>query len=230
VARIDDAVRRILRAKASMGLRRTAQVDLAQVRRVVGDTVNRRLAERVGEKSITLVRDEAQLLPLLSQGPQPARRILHVVIARSTNLGAGSAFATALGRTAGRVRTVVVHPDDPFVDPARILPQVDSSEIVLLASYMAQQWDVASAAAPDGLGALVTAIRQRGKPLVMIGFGNPYLGAQVPQAGSYLIAWNGSRASQVAAARALLGQQPFNRYIPISMSPAGTVPAGGPPR
>jgi hypothetical protein len=109
-----------------------------------------------------------------------------VVIARSTNLGAGKAVAT--GRTADRVRTVVVHPDDPFVDPARILPHVDSSEIVLLATYMAQQWNVASAAAPDGLGALGTAIRQRGTPVVMIGFGSPSLGGPVPQAGSYLIA------------------------------------------
>jgi beta-N-acetylhexosaminidase len=132
-----------------------------------------------------------------------------------------------MGRTAGRIRTVVVHPDDPFVDPARILPQVDSSDIVLIASYMAQQWDVASAAAPDGLGALVNAIQQRGKPLVMLGFGNPYLGSQLPQVGSYVIAWNGSRASQLAAARALLGERPFNRYIPITMSSAGTVPAGG---
>jgi hypothetical protein len=63
--------------------------------------------------------------------------MLHVVIVRSTNPRAGSASAAATGRTAGRVRAVVVHPDDPFVDPARILPQVDSSEIVLLASYMA---------------------------------------------------------------------------------------------
>jgi beta-N-acetylhexosaminidase len=226
-ARIDEAVRRILFAKTAMGLRGTAQVDLARVRVVVGDTTNRRLAERVGEKSITLVRDDAKLLPLLANGPQPTRRILHVVISRSTNLGAGSAFATAMGRTAGRIRTVVVHPDDPFVDPARILPQVDSSDIVLIASYMAQQWDVASAAAPDGLGALVNAIQQRGKPLVMLGFGNPYLGSQLPQVGSYVIAWNGSRASQLAAARALLGERPFNRYIPITMSSAGTVPAGG---
>lgn len=229
-ARIDDAVRRILFAKAGLGLPRTAQVDLARLRTVVGDTANKRLAERVGEKSVTLVRDNAQVLPLLSKGPQPERRILHIVIARSTNLGAGNALATALGKAAGRVRTVVLHPDDPFVDPARILPLADLSEIVLMASYMAQQWDVASAAAPDGLGALVNAIQQRRKPLVMIRFGNPYLGAQIPQAASYLIAWNGSRAAQVSAARAVLGQQAFNRYIPISMSSAGAVPAGGTPR
>ena len=227
VARIDAAVRRILLAKAGMGLRRTTQVDLAQVRVIVGDTTNRRLAERVGQKSITLVRDNAQLLPLLAKGPQPDRRILHIVVARSTNLGAGSAFAVALGKSAGRIRTIVLHPDDPFVDAARILPLVDSSDMVLMGSYMAQQWDVASATAPDGLGAVVNAIQQRGKPLVMIGFGNPYLGGQLPQVGSYLIAWNGSRASQLAAARAILGQQPFNRYIPITMSPAGATPAGG---
>jgi len=225
VARIDEAVRRILLAKASLGLRRSAQVDLASVRTIVGDTANRRLAERVAGKSVTLVRDQAQLLPLLAEGPQPNRRILHIVVARSTNLGAGSAFAAALGKSAGRIRTVVLHPDDPFVDATRILALVDSSEMVLMGSYMAQQWDVATADAPDGLGAVVDAILHRGKPLVMIGFGNPYLGAQMPQVGSYLIAWNGSRASQLAAARALLGQQPFNRYIPITMSPAGALPA-----
>ena len=227
MTRIDDAVRRILRAKAGLGLRRGAQVDLARVRLVVGDSANKRLAERVGEKSVTLVRDVPQLLPLLANGPTPERRILHIVVSRSTNLGAGSAFASALGKSAGRVRTVVLHPDDPFVDPARMLALVDSSEMILLASYMAQQWDAASAAGPDGLGALVNAIQQRGRPLVMIGFGNPYLGGQLPQVGSYLIAWNGSRASQIAAARAILGQQPFNRYIPITMSPAGSAPAGG---
>jgi beta-N-acetylhexosaminidase len=114
-----------------------------------------------------------------------------------------------------------VHPDDPFVDPARILPVVDSSDVVLMGSYLAQQWDQASAGVPDGLGALVNAIQQRGKPLIVIGFGNPYLGSQLPQVGSYPIAWNGSRASQLAAARAVLGQQPFNRYIPITLSTVG---------
>lgn len=219
--RIELAVRRILLSKAGLGLHRRSQVDLTTVRRVVGDSANRRLSERIAARAITLVRDTPQLLPLAAAGSGVPRRILHVVVARSTNLGAGSTFATALGKTAGRVRTIVVHPDDPFVDPARILPLVDSSDVVLMGSYLAQQWDQASAGVPDGLGALVNAIQQRGKPLIVIGFGNPYLGSQLSQVGSYLIAWNGSRASQLAAARVVLGQQPFNRYIPISMSTAG---------
>ncbi|MCC7052594.1 MAG: hypothetical protein IT355_04960 [Gemmatimonadaceae bacterium] len=227
--RIDAAVRRILQAKARLGLQRGVQVDLAAVRRVVGDSANRRLSERIAARSVTLVRDTGRLLPLVSNADSGSRRILHVVVARSTNLGAGQAFAAALGRRAGRVRTVVLHPDDPFVDPARVLTQVDSVDVVLMASYMAQQWDQASAGVPDGLGALVHAIQRRGKPLVMIGFGNPYLGAQLPDVGSYVIAWNGSRASQLAAARAVLGLQPFNRYIPISMSISGPVPGSGTP-
>jgi beta-N-acetylhexosaminidase len=153
-----------------------------------------------------------------------------VVVARSTNLGAGTTFAAALGRTAGRVKTIVLHPDDPFVDPARILPHVDSADVVIMGSYLAQQWDQASAGVPDGLGAVVSAIQQRSRPLIVIGFGNPYLGRQLPAVGSYLIAWNGSRASQLAAARAVLGQQPFNRYIPITMSISGVTPAVDIPR
>jgi beta-N-acetylhexosaminidase len=226
-SRIDASVRRILQAKARLGLPRRAQVDLAEVRRVVGDTANRRLSERIAARSVTLVRDAQQVLPLRARSDSLSRRILHLVVARSTNLGAGTTFAAALGRSAGRVRTIVLHPDDPFVDPARVLPQVDSADVVLMASYMAQQWDQASAGVPDGLGALVSAIQRRGKPLVVIGFGNPYLGGQLPAVGSYLIAWNGSRASQLAAARAVLGLQSFNRYIPISMSITGPVPANG---
>ncbi len=225
-ARIEGAVRRILFAKARLGLQRTAQVDLARVRVVVGDSANRRLSDRIAAQSVTLVRDSAQRLPLTSAGAA-TRRILHLVVARSTNLGAGTTFAKALGGGAGRVRTVVLHPDDPFVDQARILPLVDSSDVVVMGSYMAQQWDQASAGAPDGLGALVTAIQRRATPLIVIGFGNPYLGAQLPQVGSYLIAWNGSRASQLAAARVVLGLQVPNRYIPIRMSISGPVPPSG---
>ncbi len=219
--RIDAAVRRILFAKVSVGLRQRAQVDLSGVRRLVGDSTNRRLSERIAARSVTLVRDTLRLLPLDTSATAATRRILHIVVARSTNLGAGTTFASALGRTAGRVRTVVLHPDDPFVDPARVLPLVDSADVVLMGSYLAQQWDQASAGVPDGLGALVTAIQARGKPLIVIGFGNPYLGRQLPQVGSYLIAWNGSRASQLAAARGILGLQMFNRYIPITMSISG---------
>jgi D-arabinose 5-phosphate isomerase GutQ len=107
-----------------------------------------------------------------------------------------------------------MHPDVPSVNPARILPMVNSSDVVVMAS----------AGVPDGLGAFVTAIQQRSTPLIVVGFGNSYLGSQLPQVGSYLIAWNGSRASQVAAAGCILGQQPFNRYIPITMSISGTRP------
>ncbi len=222
-SRIDDAVRRILVAKASLGLQRNAQVDLAQLRRVVGDTLTRQLSERIAQRSVTLVRDTALLLPLKARSSAAPERILHVVVSRSTNLGAGTSFAKELARGGGRkVRTIVLHPDDPFVDAMRLLPLVDSSDVVVMASYMAQQWDQASAGVPDGLGALVNAIQQRGRPLVMIGFGNPYLGAQLPGVGTYVIAWNGSRASQLAAARAIMGAQEFNRYIPISMSAAGS--------
>ncbi len=225
-ARIDSAVRRILMAKAGLGLQRNAQVDLTHLRDVVGDSANRRLSERVAARSVTLVRDSAQILPLTAAGA-PSRRILHVVVARSTNLGAGTVFTAALGRAAGRVRTVVLHPDDPLVDQARILPMLDSTDMVILGSYMAQQYDQATAGTPDGLGALVNAMQRTGKSLVVIGFGNPYLGGQLSQVGSYLIAWNGSRASQLAAARVVLGLQPPNRYIPIRMSISVPVPPSG---
>jgi len=53
------------------------------------------------------------------------------------------------------------------------------------------------------------------KPSVLISFGSPYLLNQTPTAKSYLLAWSGVRASERAAARALLGLSPITGHLPI---------------
>ena len=58
------------------------------------------------------------------------------------------------------------------------------------------------------------------KPIV-VAFGNPYLLGQIPSAPAYLVAWSGVPASQIAAARALMGEIPITARLPITIPPAG---------
>ena len=62
--RLDASVRRILTAKARLGLHRTRLVDLEKVPDVVGGRAHREAAREVSERSITLLKDERAAVPL----------------------------------------------------------------------------------------------------------------------------------------------------------------------
>jgi len=71
----------------------------------------------------------------------------------------------------------------------------------------------------DELVDFIERLRKIGVPHVVVSFGNPYLISSFPEVQAYMLAWNGSEASQRAAARALLGQVDI-----VGRSPTGIPP------
>ena len=93
----------------------------------------------------------------------------------------------------------------------------DSAEVTIVSSYVGQNWDAVSAAAPTAFMAFINHLVSRGHKLIVVSFGNPYLLQQIPAVPAYVVAWGGFQASQVAAARALFGQIPITGKLPISI-------------
>ena len=60
---LDASVRRILEAKARLGLHRGSRVDLDALPELVGTRAHRAVAREVSERSITLIRDAAGDVP-----------------------------------------------------------------------------------------------------------------------------------------------------------------------
>src|SRR5690242_20282202 len=150
-ARVDSSVRRILALKERIGLHRDRLVALDSIRAVVGDSNNLNIAKRAAEQSITLAKDSLRLVPL-ARGSNGAR-ILSITMASRANLGAGVSFVGALRRGVGsgvRVRDEYVNPDDPGANYGRLLAAADSSDLVLVSSYLAPSYNssAANATAP----------------------------------------------------------------------------------
>ncbi|MFN2601225.1 MAG: glycoside hydrolase family 3 N-terminal domain-containing protein [Gemmatimonadaceae bacterium] len=82
-ARLDGSVRRILRAKATLGLDKAKLVDLNALRSIVGDSSHLNTSNRIATKSITLVKDSLGYVPL--EFP-PNAKILSVGVSRRTDL------------------------------------------------------------------------------------------------------------------------------------------------
>ena len=223
-ARLDESVRRILEAKSGLGLNRRKLVSLDSLRFVVGDSSHVSMARRIAERSITLVRDSLSQIPLaLRENP----RILSVTVARRTDLSAGLAFNASLRETARTLSAAFLAAEDPAADYERLERVADSMDVVIVSSYVGQNWDAVSASAPQAFASFVERLTSKGKRPIVVSFGNPYLLQQIPGVPAYVVAWGGFPLSQSAAARALLGARPITGKLPISI-PVGsrTIPRG----
>jgi beta-N-acetylhexosaminidase len=223
-ARIDESVKRILKAKQELGLDRRRLVNLDSLRYIVGDSAHSAMAWRIAERSITLVRDSLNLVPLpLSGNP----RVLSITVARRTDLSAGTAFNGELRNSVKNLRAEFLAAEDPSADYARLERAADSADVTIISSYVGQNWDAVSASAPQAFASFVQRLTEKRKRMIIVSFGNPYLLQQIPYVPTYVVAWGGFPPSQTAAARALTGAQAISGKLPISIPlDKGTVARG----
>ena len=71
---------------------------------------------------------------------------------------------------------------------------------------------------PDSLAALTVETAAR-KPTILASLGSPYLLNQIPgYEGAYMIAWSDFTATELAVARALVGEASISGRLPITLS------------
>jgi len=211
--RIDASVRRILAAKASLGLDRARMVPLEKIGELVGTPDHVAVADEIARRSITVLKNGSNLLPL--RGTRTAS-VLSITFRRNTDLLAGRYFNQAMRQTYPRMSAIDVDVAGEPVDYQRILQRARGQALVIVGSYSNYS------GALDAREELATFIKDLGKlgvPHVVITFGNPYLISDFPDTQAYMLAWNGSEASQRAAAGALLGDFDVLGRAPTSIPP-----------
>ena len=214
--RIDASVRRLLAAKARLGLHRDGgRADPVAVAGRVGTAEHRAVAERAAAASLTLVRDRDRVLPLAT-----GSRVLSVTYARPGDLLAGRTFDAGLRAHSGGLSTARVGPDTPWAVYDSLLYAARTAAAVVLGAYVPPRSGVGSVGVPAGFRAFVAGLHRGGDIRVaVISFGSPYLLSAFPDAGTYLVAWGGWEVSQRAAARAVTGAASITGRLPISIPP-----------
>lgn len=215
-SRIDESVLRILEAKERMGLHRQRTVDLNRIPEVVGIPAHTEVARRVARRSVTLLRNDGDLLPLL--GTRSAR-VLSVSYHREADNLAGRYFNRGLRDRYPRLRTMEVHPSSDSLVYRAAERRAGGSDLVVVSLYVTAVSYSGSVAIPEEASAFIESLVDRGIPHVVVSFGNPYLIREFPSVRSYLLAYSGSPASQRAAAEALFGDIPIQGRLPTRIPP-----------
>lgn len=211
--RVDRSVRRILEAKARVGLHRERIVPIEGVLEVVGAGAHLELADRIASRSVVLVRDRESVLPLR---PDEADRVASITYARSDDLTAGRTFdAVAAAWAPGLLRLRLDERSTP-AEWARAAEAAAGADRILIGVYLPPRAGAGSVAVPPELAALVADLGRR-RPTAVLSFGAPYVLSAIPEVGTFLVAWGEREVSQRAAARAAFGARPISGVLPVSI-------------
>jgi beta-N-acetylhexosaminidase len=219
--RVEQSARKILAAKYDLGLARQRLADINEIDRVVGSPESVKLANDIASRAVTLVRDDAKLLPL-----PPDKRIFILGVTNGDDrLFIARPFLETL-RAAGRRFDVAVL--DERATPAEINAarlRAQRADVVVAALYgRVRSGAVNSVGLPEAGAALLRETIQRKTPVVGISFGNPYLLQAFPDLTAYVVAYGDMPSLQTATSRALTGQAAFTGRLPISLP--GLYPRG----
>lgn len=214
--RVDASVRRILEAKARVGLHENRAVSLEEVGEVVGAGTHLAFADEAAARSIVLVRDPQQRVPV---APGAVSRVLSITYARTDDLVAGRAFdglAAGYGATLERLRLDDRSPPGEWEAAA---DRARQAELILLNVYLPPRSGSGSVGVPEVLSGWAAGVAGSGVPLVVTSFGSPYVLSAFPGAQAALVAWGDREVSQEAAARALFGERRIDGVLPTSVPP-----------
>ena len=211
--RIDESVRRLLRLKEDLGLAEERSVPLEMIPQVVGVPQHVEMAREVAERSITLIRNERNLLPLL--GTRRAR-VMSVSFRNPGDVLSGRYFDSRLRETYPRLVTRSVDEGTNSEAYQDLLSRARRSDLVVVSVYSNYAGRVEL---PDATVEFVNELARRRVTHVVISFGNPYLISMFPDARVYLLAWSSAQVSQQAAADALFGDIAITGRSPTGMDP-----------
>ena len=215
-SRIDASVRRILETKKQMGLDRDRTVQIDQIGQVVGIPAHTQVAAEIAERSITLLHNGGNLLPLL--GTRSAR-VMSVSFRRTSDVLAGRYFNTRLRQTYPRLTTAGLDVNSGPALYEDLLRQARQQALVILSTYVTAFSQSGSLALPEEVVDFAGQLTEIGVPHIVISFGNPYLITELPDVRAYMLAWSGSEVSQTAAAQALFGDIEISGRVPTRIPP-----------
>ena len=222
MTQIDASVTRILRAKAMTGLNRTRAVNLDAIANIIGGRAHQAVADEVSQRSITLIKDEHDDVPL--KLPRGA----HVLYLSVLDFPSG-------WRIAAPSRTFIpeLKKHWPNVTSVELSERSTANEVELVRA-MAPRFDAVVASVfvrassgsgrmdlPANMQALLRGIARQTAashtPFVTVLFGNPYTAAFLQDLPAMLLTYDFYDRAERSAVHAIAGDAPIGGKLPIGI-------------
>ncbi|HEY0385662.1 MAG TPA: glycoside hydrolase family 3 N-terminal domain-containing protein, partial [Pyrinomonadaceae bacterium] len=133
-ARIEESARRILAAKYDLGLVRQRLTLIDEIDKNVSSREAVQLSNEIAEHAITLVRNDANLLPLASL--KPDARIFNLAVTNGDDrLIVANSFVNAMARGNRRLETIVLDERSSDAEVEQALERAAGADLVIASLY-----------------------------------------------------------------------------------------------
>lgn len=225
---VDESVRKILRAKASVGLNKERMVDLNAINRMVGDPKNVAKAQEIADSAVTLVRDNGKVMPLkyalkagtgqavspYTQVQQISGRVLALVLTDDLRSEYGREFERQLRMRVPDAEVVYIDRRPATLATIDVASKVAGAQAVIVAVYSAPS---AGKALNDPMAVVTEVLQKAREKTIVVGMGNPYFVQAIPGVENYVCTFSNTTVSEVSAVKALFGEISVRGRLPISI-------------
>ncbi|HUQ94750.1 MAG TPA: glycoside hydrolase family 3 N-terminal domain-containing protein [Bryobacteraceae bacterium] len=208
-ARIDESVEKLLRAKVRLGLHKQRLVDLEAVTDEINLDEDNQLAQKVADKAVTLVRNEGELVPLANPGT-----VCWFALGESRYGQQGRQLLESVQQRWPRAKRLLMDPQMALVEMEEAAKSAASCETMVVAAFAGFRGNGTLA---DNYEALLNLLVASGKPVILVGLGNPYLVRSHPQVRVFLATFSTVPVSEIAAVKALAGEISIGGQLPVTI-------------
>ncbi len=228
-ARLDEAVAKVLRLKAGLGLHEERLVDVARIATRVGRPESLQVGQDTADAALTLVRDNGKVLPITAAASAPGRHLPYSATAPPQNRVVALVFANDFRSEATRVLVMELRARVPDltvieVDPrtaaavsTEALQAVAQAQVVIAAVYAIPEPGQAAQRTDGMRGLLKDVLDRAAERTVVIALGSPYVATDFPALLTYLCTFSDATVSERSAVRALFGEIPIHGRLPVSI-------------
>ena len=215
--RLKTSVRRILELKAKLDLNNNRMVDLNSINTIVGNRTHQLKADSAASRSIVLLRDKYTNVPLDTIN---SNKVLSITFEREDNKSAGNSFNRVLRNHIKSVDAVRISPSSDLSIYQDLTKKSQAVDQVILSIYLRPlYYSKGQDKISKSLIQFVKKLQATGKGVTIISFGELEVLNDIPELGTFMMAWSGQDVMQRAAAKALLGLTPITGKLPINLPP-----------
>jgi beta-N-acetylhexosaminidase len=220
--RLDESVRKILAWKYEVGLVKQKITPIDQIDKIVSGPESDTLAQEIAAKAITLVRNDANAIPL-------DRNSRVAVLGISNGFDAETTFAPlARELSADGIKFDVAGWIQENTSAERVAKErevVNNADVVIVGlDGRVRSGQQNSAGIPESGARVLRELIAKNKKVIGVSFGNPYILESFPQLTTYLVAYGDMPYLQRSAVKAIFGMQDITGHLPISLP--GLYPIG----
>ena len=213
--RINESYERIMNEKNRLGLLEKYDNNWSIVEKTVGLKEHKKVANKISEKSITLIKNKKNIIPFK---PNKYKKVTHILLSTDNDLRTRlKSFARDIDYIHGNVQKIYVNDALTNLGMQDIINKVSSSNLIIVSMLIRISMDKGLSTIHSTHNELLKKISKMEIPTIGISFGSPYL-PEYSYFDAYLCTYGYGSISLDATTDALFGRKNITGKLPVDLN------------